>query len=570
MAFFELRGKISQTQAIALGILGFVIFLAAWWLLAEAFAVESSAAAETTDTELTEEGAPPSSAGMALADSNAAPNLVPENAPAGAQVPMQAQWAGQDSAFYQLSDNPGGAFRIQPVTGEIFVADPAALDYEKATSLTVVVEAKNADGQVASGNFVIQLKDQNEQPVGRLSDVDPAVNQVGKNAAAGDPTGLTVFAEDPDGTAQVQYALVSNPSDIFQIDPASGAVSIGKAEALAGNSARNFNLEVEARSSDGSAARAVFTLEVVESAAGSEKAGEGKSGGEKVYPILPTPAMVVQSYPSLIGEDELLPNTLQSVWLNVQGYFWAVVISLPIGLIIGLFPMFRGLFSKQVDALRYLPLTALTGLFIIWFGIEDQMKIAFLAFGIIVYLLPVVVQRIDEVDDVYVKTAFTLGASKWQTVRSVFLPSVMSKLMDDIRVLTAISWTYIIIAELLNRQGGIGALIYLKARQGQIAKVFATLIVIILIGFLQDRIFVYLDRRLFPHKHYKTTLPGIREVEYGILTILGVMTLAIFQAIFFPGWAGWFGNLAWILVLAALVIVVYGEFKVQGALRKTS
>ena len=151
----------------------------------------------------------------------------------------------------------------------------------------------------------------------------------------------------------------------------------------------------------------------------------------------------------------LIFNALRSVWLNVQGYVWAIFISLPIGFLIGLFPLFRGLFSKQVDALRYLPLTALTGLFIVWFGIEDQMKIAFLAFGILVYLLPVVVQRIDEVKDVYLKTVFTLGASDWQTIKTVYIPSVLSKLIDDIRVLTAISWTYIIIAELINRQGGL-------------------------------------------------------------------------------------------------------------------
>ena len=217
---------------------------------------------------------------------------------------------------------------------------------------------------------------------------------------------------------------------------------------------------------------------------------------EKVYPLLPPPLKVVQSFPELIRKDELFGNTFRSIWLNVQGYFWAVFISLLFGFIIGLYPLFRGLFSRQVDALRYLPLTALTGMFIIWFGIEDQMKIAFLAFGIIVYLLPVVVQRIDEVGDVYLKTVFTLGATDWQTIRTVYIPAVMSRLIDDIRVLTAISWTYIIIAELLNRQGGIGSLIYIKARQGQTEKVFAILIVIILIGFIQDRIFVFIDKRI--------------------------------------------------------------------------
>jgi NitT/TauT family transport system permease protein len=282
---------------------------------------------------------------------------------------------------------------------------------------------------------------------------------------------------------------------------------------------------------------------------------------EKVYPLLPPPQRVFTSYPDLIQKDELLKNTWRSVWLNIQGYFWAMLISIPLGFLIGLLPLFRGLFSKQVDALRYLPLTALTGIFIIWFGIEDEMKIAFLAFGIIVYLLPVVVQRIDEVQDVYLQTVYTLGATSWQTIKSVYIPAVMSKLMDDIRVLTAISWTYIIIAELLNRKGGIGSLIYLKARQGKLEGMFAALIVIILIGFLQDRIFSYFDKRLFPHKHLKSVREGLKETEYGILALLGTILLLILQGVFVPSLSGIFATLAPVLVVTSIIIIFYGEFK---------
>lgn len=280
----------------------------------------------------------------------------------------------------------------------------------------------------------------------------------------------------------------------------------------------------------------------------------------KVYPILPTPLQVVQAFPNLIQEEGLIPNTLLSIWRNLQGYFWAVLICIPLGFVIGLYPLFRGLFGKQVDALRYLPLTALVGLFITWFGIEERMKIAFLAFGIIVYLLPVVIQRIFEVEDVYLKTTFTLGATDWQTIKTVYLPSVMSKLIDDIRVLTAISWTYIIIAELLNKDGGIGALIYTAGRRGQVPDVFAILLVIILIGFLQDRIFVYLDKRLFPHKYQKTALGGVQEVGYGIYLLLGAVTLYLLLSVFLN--VGALSTVLMIVVLASIVLIAFGEFRV--------
>jgi len=289
----------------------------------------------------------------------------------------------------------------------------------------------------------------------------------------------------------------------------------------------------------------------------------------KVYPILPTPGQVLKAFPDLVNSKRMIPNALLSVWRNLQGYFWAVLICIPIGFIIGLYPIFKGLFSKQVDALRYLPLTALVGMFITWFGIGESMKVSFLAFGIIVYLLPTVIQRIREVEEVYLRTVFTLGATDWQTIRSVYIPSVMAKLMDDIRVLTAISWTYIIIAELLNKQGGIGALIYDAGRRGQIPDVFAILLVIIVIGFLQDRLFVYLDNRLFPHKHFKRKLNGIQEIAYGIYTALGAVILYLLLMgvfnIFGLSGAGFLTTALLLLVVASIAMVIFGELRVRNA-----
>lgn len=284
----------------------------------------------------------------------------------------------------------------------------------------------------------------------------------------------------------------------------------------------------------------------------------------KQYPVVPLPTQVVASYGPLIAKDNLFGNALRSIWLNFKGYFWAVVICIPIGFVVGLFPLFRGLFSKPVDALRYLPLTALIGVFIIWFGIYDEMKVAFLAFGIIVFLLPTVIARIDDVENVYTRTAFTLGASKWQTIKSVYFPAVMSRLLDDIRVLTAVSWTYIIIAEYINKDGGgLGALIYIKRRLQMMPDMFAIILLIVLIGFLQDQVFVYLGKRLFPHRHYKTILNGNNEVRYGIYFLLALFTASVL----FPN-IPMLGTVALIGALAGLVFIVFGEIKVQAALRK--
>ncbi len=220
--------------------------------------------------------------------------------------------------------------------------------------------------------------------------------------------------------------------------------------------------------------------------------------------LLPLPHSVITVVPNMYGQDNLVGNLGYSLYLNVMGYMQAVIAAIPLGFLLGLNPIVRKMFARYVDALRYLPLTAMVGLFIAWFGIQDTMKIQFLAFGIFVYLLPTVVQRIDEVDKVYTDTVFTLGASRFQTIQTVYIPNVLSRISDDIRVLVAISWTYLIVAEVVNKgSGGLGALAYTAARQSRVDKVFAVLLIIILVGILQDRIFQILDRVLFPHKHVK-------------------------------------------------------------------
>ncbi|HZV45657.1 MAG TPA: ABC transporter permease subunit [Saprospiraceae bacterium] len=271
--------------------------------------------------------------------------------------------------------------------------------------------------------------------------------------------------------------------------------------------------------------------------------------------ILPPPLKVLYSFNDLLNENDLLRNIGLSISRNLLGYVEAIVITIPVGFIIGLIRIPRFSFKKQIDAFRFIPLTALIGVFIVWFGISITMKVHFLAFGILLYLLPVMIQRIDEVDDIYLKTAHTLGASDWQILKTVYFPSVISKLFDDLRVLTAISWTYIIVIETINSgEDGIGALIYtVGQRQVKVDRLFALLIIIILIGVIQDRLFAYLDKQFFPYKYQaKEALKSSRIEEERFVAVVGDYALKAL---------GWIILLAYGILLAGEFIPFLGEVK---------
>jgi NitT/TauT family transport system permease protein len=316
-------------------------------------------------------------------------------------------------------------------------------------------------------------------------------------------------------------------------------------------------------------------------------------GGNPIIPraIFPDPWRVFNAFGELFYENDLIMNMCRSIGLNLGGYIKAILYAIPVGFILGLVPMFRGAFQKIVDAIRFLPLTALTGLFIIWFGIYAEQKINFLAFGIFIYLLPIVIQRIDEVDDVYLKTVHTLGAGYWQTIRTVYFPSVISRLSDDIRILTAISWTYIIVAETSADQGGIGSLIY-KAGQrlGRVDVTIACLIIIMFIGVFQDRVFSYLDRKFFPFK-YQTkntyqgsnnlkTVSGLDAIIDFVISILtwifiGVYLLLLFNEIspFLDGLrplSYLFGDTLWTIHFIFVLILIYQLYNLYHKITKKS
>ena len=292
--------------------------------------------------------------------------------------------------------------------------------------------------------------------------------------------------------------------------------------------------------------------------------------------ILPHPLKVLYAFGPLFTENDLIRNVGLSVGRNLTGYLEAVVLTIPIGFLVGLMKFPRLAFKKQVDAFRFVPLTALIGVFIAWFGISIAMKVHFLAFGILIYLLPVMIQRIDEIDDVYLKTVHTLGATDWQILRTVYFPSVMSRLFDDLRVLTAISWTYIIVIETINSgEDGIGALIYtVGQRQVKIDRLYDLLVVIILIGVIQDRIFAYLDREFFPFKYQSKEAVKSSQLQTGsfanavgdfALRALGWIAIAVYGFLLvceltaafgdFKPLTHLFGQTAWVIHIIFFIVV---------------
>lgn len=234
--------------------------------------------------------------------------------------------------------------------------------------------------------------------------------------------------------------------------------------------------------------------------------------------ILPSPIDVLAAFPELlmggsyeykgipdlfnqlVNSNHLLFHIGFSSTVNILGYIVAASVAIPLGFLIGLYPAPRHLLAQPLNAIRYLPIPAAIGVFIAAFGIGINVKVMFLATGILVYLLPVVVQRVVETEMVHKQTLATLGATAGQKLRHLYIPSVMSRVFVDIIVLVAIGWTYISVIEVVNNQGGLGGIAVAAAR-GRTDIIYAILVLIMGLGTLQDKLMRNWDRRMFKHKY---------------------------------------------------------------------
>lgn len=212
---------------------------------------------------------------------------------------------------------------------------------------------------------------------------------------------------------------------------------------------------------------------------------------------LPRPEKVLVALGQLWTQYDLMGNVFMSWWRIAQAFFWCVVIAVPLGLFMGSFRWLHHFINPLAAPMRSMPITAFLPAFLALFGMEETMKVAFLWFGMFFYLLAVVVDEVERVDNSLLETAYTLGANRVQSLWLLFRASFPT-IFDSFRILYDIGWTYVILAEMVNARKGVGYMVESARKMLDFERVYAGIIAIGVAAFLFRLLLVLLERRLFP------------------------------------------------------------------------
>ena len=227
---------------------------------------------------------------------------------------------------------------------------------------------------------------------------------------------------------------------------------------------------------------------------------------EWVNPLfMPPPQKVLAGLYTLIVEQNFLLDIGISILRIMASFFAACLIAIPLGILMGSFKRVEALVNPLVSAWRYLPAPSFIPLLLMWFGTGEGQKMALLFIGVLWFLITIIMDHVKSVRTELIETSVTLGGDRSQVLWTVVIPSSMPKIVVAMRQMLAVSWTYLVIAEIVAATTGIGAMMMRAKRFLHVDQIMAGIIVIGVLGLTFDYLFRLAHRRLFPYLDERET-----------------------------------------------------------------
>lgn len=224
--------------------------------------------------------------------------------------------------------------------------------------------------------------------------------------------------------------------------------------------------------------------------------------------VLPLPGAMASAMTALVTQPDPLSgqfvfwaDTLASLQRLGLGLGIATAAALLVGLVLGVLPPVRATFAPLVTAIAVIPPIALLPMLFIALGLGETAKVALIVVGIAPVMVRDIAAHVAALPREQILKAQTLGASSWQIMTRVALPQAMPRLVQAVRLSLGPAWVFLISAEAIASDVGLGYRIFLVRRYLAMDVIIPYVAWIALLAIATDMVLVQFDRRLFPWAH---------------------------------------------------------------------
>ena len=226
--------------------------------------------------------------------------------------------------------------------------------------------------------------------------------------------------------------------------------------------------------------------------------------------LLPPPQEVIDELLNLSSDGTLFSHILITLSRVFYGFVFGAVVATILGVITGVSPTLRSFFDPTIQALKAVPSLAWVPLFILWFGIFEDSKIALISVGVFFPIYLNLMMGIRQIDKKMIEVAHINNLNYFQTVRWVLLPGIIPEWVTGLRSGLALGWMFVIAAELMGASEGLGYLMIDGQMTGRPALIIGALILFAIIGKITDEI-LYISAK--PFLKWKVSLNTMQEEE---------------------------------------------------------
>ena len=220
--------------------------------------------------------------------------------------------------------------------------------------------------------------------------------------------------------------------------------------------------------------------------------------------FLPSPMGIIDAFVEVISNGFTGSSFWEHTWISTARVFGAFllacVVGIPLGIAMGMSPLARGVFDPPIEFYRPIPPLAYLPLMIIWFGIDELSKVLLIFLSVLAPIALGARAGVKSAAIEQIHAAYSFGATRWQVIRMVILPSAMPEIFTAMRIGIGFGWTTLVAAEMVASTAGLGYMVLSASKFLQTPIVIMGIVVIAAIAYAFDHLVRFVERRVIPWK----------------------------------------------------------------------
>ena len=220
--------------------------------------------------------------------------------------------------------------------------------------------------------------------------------------------------------------------------------------------------------------------------------------------FLPSPMGIIAAFVEVMRNGFTDSSFWEHTWISTARVFGAFllacVIGIPLGIAMGMSPFARGVFDPPIEFYRPIPPLAYLPLMIIWFGIDELSKVLLIFLSVLAPIALGARAGVKSAAIEQIHAAYSFGATRWQVIRMVILPSAMPEIFTAMRIGIGFGWTTLVAAEMVASTAGLGYMVLSASKFLQTPIVIMGIVVIAAIAYAFDHLVRFVERRVIPWK----------------------------------------------------------------------